>query len=112
MTRWLTAVVVSLSLLLAGCSSDDATVVLATFDDVADLTTNASVRLADVPIGTVADIELDSELQAMVTMEIDPEVALPGRLRARLRKTSVLGERFIDLVPVGESGEWISGNEV
>ncbi|AXV08010.1 MCE-family lipoprotein LprK (MCE-family lipoprotein Mce1e) [Euzebya pacifica] len=112
MTRWLTAVVVSLSLLLAGCSSDDATVVLATFDDVADLTTNASVRLADVPIGTVADIELDSELQAMVTMEIDPEVALPGRLRARLRKTSVLGERFIDLVPVGEGGEWISGNEV
>lgn len=112
MTRWLTAVVVSLSLLLAGCSSDDATVVLATFDDVADLTTNASVRLADVPIGTVADIELDSELQAMVTMEIDPEVALPGRLRARLRKTSVLGERFIDLVPVGEDGEWISGNEV
>ena len=72
----------------------------------------ASVRLADVPIGTVADIELDSELQAMVTMEIDPEVALPGRLRARLRKTSVLGERFIDLVPVGEGGEWISGNEV
>lgn len=112
MTRWLTAVVVSLSLLLAGCSSDDATVVRATFDDVADLTTNASVRLADVPIGTVADIELDSELQAMVTMEIDPEVALPGRLRARLRKTSVLGERFIDLVPVGEGGEWISGNEV
>ncbi|MEO2105285.1 MAG: MlaD family protein, partial [Actinomycetota bacterium] len=86
--------------------------VRATFDDVADLTTNASVRLADVPIGTVADIELDSELQAMVTMEIDPEVALPGRLRARLRKTSVLGERFIDLVPVGEGGEWISGNEV
>ena len=112
MTRWLTAVVVSLSLLLAGCSSDDATVVRATFDDVADLTTNASVRLADVPIGTVADIELDSELQALVTMEIDPEVALPGRLRARLRKTSVLGERFIDLVPVGEGGEWISGNEV
>ena len=49
MTRWLTAVVVSLSLLLAGCSSDDATVVRATFDDVADLTTNASVRLVPPP---------------------------------------------------------------
>ena len=112
MTRWLTAVLATLALLAGGCTGSDATVVLATFEDVADLTTNASVRLADVPIGTVADIELDSELQAMVTMEIDPDVALPGRLRARLRKTSVLGERFIDLVPVGEGGEWISGNEV
>ena len=112
MTRWLTAVLATLALLAGGCTGGDDTVVLATFEDVADLTTNASVRLADVPIGTVADIELDSELQAMVTMEIDPDVALPGRLRARLRKTSVLGERFIDLVPVGEGGEWISGNEV
>jgi phospholipid/cholesterol/gamma-HCH transport system substrate-binding protein len=112
MTRWLTAVLTALALLAGGCSSGDATVVLATFDDVADLTTNASVRLADVPIGSVADIELDSELQALITMEIDPEVALPGRLQARLRKTSVLGERFIDLVPVGEGGEWVSGNEV
>ena len=112
MTRWLTAVLATLALLAGGCTGTDDTVVLATFEDVADLTTNASVRLADVPIGTVADIELDSELQAMVTMEIDPDVALPGRLRARLRKTSVLGERFIDLVPVGEGGEWISGNEV
>ncbi len=103
---------IALAMVASACTSDDATVVLATFDDVADLTENASVRYADVPIGRVADIELDEDLRALVTVEVDPEVRLPARLMAQLRKTSVLGERFIALLPVdGTEGEWISGNE-
>ena len=111
--RLLATLLLVLALVAGGCTGGDATVVLATFDDVADLTQNASVRYADVPIGRVADIELDEDLRAFVTLEVDPEVALPARLTAQLRKTSVLGERFVALVPVdGAAGEWVSGNEV
>lgn len=113
MTRWLAAVAVVLALLATGCTGPEATVVNAAFTDVADLTTNAAVKLADVAIGTVAAIELDEDMQARVAMDIDPEVALPSRLMARLRKTSVLGERYIELVPMeGDTGSWVSGGTV
>lgn len=76
----------------------------AVFDDVADLVPAAHVRAGDVPIGTVEDIELTDGLQARVTMQIRPDTGLPAETQAVLSKTSMLGERFIDLRPIGESG--------
>ena len=113
--RRLAALLLALALLATGCGvfGGDPTVVLATFPDVADLTENAAVRYADVPIGTVSDIALDEDLQAMVTMEVSEDIELPARLRAELRKTSVLGERFIALIPIdGANGSFVSGHEV
>jgi phospholipid/cholesterol/gamma-HCH transport system substrate-binding protein len=113
MRRALAAVLTALALLAAGCGGPEPTVVNATFDDVADLTTNAAVKIADVAVGTIAEISLTDDLRAAVRMEVDPDVALPARLEARLRKTSVLGERYVELVPVdGTGGEWVSGATV
>jgi phospholipid/cholesterol/gamma-HCH transport system substrate-binding protein len=111
--RVLVLLTLALAMVASGCTSDEASEVNATFTDVADLTTNAAVKLADVAIGTVTDIDLDEDLQAVVQMTVDPDVQLPGRLQARLRKTSVLGERYIELVPIeGTGGEWVSGGQV
>ncbi|WP_370326178.1 MCE family protein [Euzebya sp.] len=111
--RVLAAILTTLALLATGCGGEEPIVVNAQFSDVADLTTNAAVKLADVTIGTVEGIELDGDLMAAVRMEIDPTIELPSELIARLRKTSVLGERYIELTPVeGAGGTWESGGTV
>jgi phospholipid/cholesterol/gamma-HCH transport system substrate-binding protein len=100
----LLALAIGAVLLLAGCGGNDRTVALAEFDDVVDLTTNAAVKIADVDVGRISGIELNDAQQALVEMELDPDVELPSVVSARLRKTNVLGERFIELVPDRESG--------
>lgn len=110
--RLLVVLAVALSLLATGCMGEEPTVVNATFEDVVDLTTNAAVKIADVPVGVVSAIELDDELMPTVQMEVDPTIDLPADLRARLRKTSVLGERYIELVATDEAGSWESGGMI
>jgi phospholipid/cholesterol/gamma-HCH transport system substrate-binding protein len=86
--------------------------VTAAFDDVNDLVTRAGVRAGDVPIGTVTDIELTDDNRALVTMSIEPDTGLPREVQAALAKTSLLGERFIDLRPTGDSGSLEDGQHI
>lgn len=115
--RWpmlaLPALVVLAALALAGCG-DDTYEVTATFDDVSDLTTNGAVKIADVRVGRVADVRLDADNRAQVTLELDGEHAVPDAVTARLRKTNVLGERYVELVPHHEdaTGELAHGDEI
>lgn len=102
--RRLLILVLLAALALPACSRDDAFTVRARFDDVADLVERNSVQVADVRVGTVTDIELTDNYQAMVTMQLDDGVELPSRVSAQLRKTNVLGERFVELVPDPSSG--------
>jgi phospholipid/cholesterol/gamma-HCH transport system substrate-binding protein len=92
------------ALLLSACGNGNGTVANAAFDDVVDLAVNGAVKIADVPVGRISSIDLGEGNQAIVEMRIDEEVELPSRVVARLRKTNVLGERFIELVPDAESG--------
>lgn len=89
---------------VAACAGDPPQPVRATFPDVVDLAVGGAVKIADVQVGRVTGIELDADHQALVTMAIDPDVALPSRLAARVKKTGVLGERFVELVPDPEAG--------
>lgn len=102
----------ALALTTAGCGvfgGDDQLTVYAEFDDAMDLVAQAHVRAGDVPIGTVTDIALTDDLKARVTMEIEDGHGLPHDTAAWLSKTSMLGERFIDLRPVGEGGSLEDG---
>lgn len=98
------ATVAVLVVALAGCADEGRLEVRAVFDEVIDLTTNAAVQVADVRVGVVEDIELTEDNDALVTMSVDRDVTLPSRVSARLRKTNVLGERFVELVPDAEAG--------
>ena len=98
-----------LLLLLAGialpaCARQEPFTVQARFDDVADLVERNSVQVADVRVGSVTEIELTDNYQAMVTMKLDDGVVLPSKVSAQLRKTNVLGERFVELIPDPSSG--------
>jgi phospholipid/cholesterol/gamma-HCH transport system substrate-binding protein len=104
------AVVLGLLLFgLTGCGNDDAIELVAVFDDVVDLTNHHHVRAGDVPIGTVTDIQLTDDDRALVQMVVEQETGLPAEVEAVLRKTALLGERYVELRPVGDGGELGSG---
>jgi phospholipid/cholesterol/gamma-HCH transport system substrate-binding protein len=102
--RRVAALLVVAALVLPACASREPFVVRAQFDDVADLVERNSVQVADVRVGSVTDIELTEDYDAIVTMELSDGVELPSDVSAQLRKTNVLGERFVELIPDPASG--------
>lgn len=94
----LAVVLVACLIALTACSSDNEAVrATAEFTDVGDLAKDAPVMLADIQVGKVTDIELQGNL-ALVSFEVDKEAEVPEGVTARVRRTSVLGERILDLV--------------
>jgi phospholipid/cholesterol/gamma-HCH transport system substrate-binding protein len=84
----------------AGAPGGDVTV-YATFDDVADLTPGHNVQASNVVVGSVADIELDG-YEARVALTIVDDFSVPVGTAAVVRRTSLLGEYYVDLVlPAG-----------
>ncbi|MDX1620579.1 MAG: MCE family protein [Nitriliruptorales bacterium] len=107
------ALVAVMAMLLSGCAQEAGDLTLqAKFDDVIDLVPKAHVRAGDVPIGIVTDIELTDDLEALVTMQVQDGTGLPKETEAVLAKTSMLGERYIDLRPVGEGGSLEDGQMI
>ena len=97
MKRLALALVFSL-IALTACSSDSSAIrATAEFTDVGDLAKDAPVMMADIQIGKVTDVQLRENL-ALVTFEVDPDAEVPEGVTARVRRTSVLGEKIIDLV--------------
>lgn len=81
---------------LTGCKGSNAVMVSAKFGDIADLTPSAPVMMNDVKVGEVKRIRLSGN-EALVTMALDPTADVPQGVIARVRRTSLLGERIIDL---------------
>lgn len=92
---------------------DDPTTVTIEFRDVLDLVPQSAVKVDDVTVGKVTDIEMD-DWNALVTVEIRKSVDLPDNATASIRQTSILGEKFVSLEePAGEAtGELESGEEI
>ncbi|MCU1498283.1 MAG: MCE-family lipoprotein LprK (MCE-family lipoprotein Mce1e) [Acidimicrobiales bacterium] len=94
------AVVVSATGLSACSSDDDQVRASATFEDVADLANGAPVMMADISVGSVTGIHLDrSGRRAKVDFEVDESAEVPAAVVAKVRRTTPLGEKFIDLEP-------------
>ena len=75
---------------------DDPMTVKVEFADVLDLVPQSTVKVNDVSVGKVTDIDLEG-YQALVTLQIRRDVELPGNAVAELRQTSLLGEKFVEL---------------
>ncbi|WP_199440011.1 MCE family protein [Umezawaea beigongshangensis] len=113
-------VLLALALLLSGCSvptahdlplpggadlGDRPLRVVVEFDDVLDLVPQAAVKVADVPVGRVEDVALSEDGSvAEVTVLINGSVSLPADALARLRQSSLLGEKYVELL-APEDGE-------
>ncbi|MEO5665954.1 MAG: MCE family protein [Nocardioides sp.] len=104
------AAVLVTALLLTGCDLDiyklplpggpdsgaDPMVVTVQFVDVLDLVPKSTVKVNDVNVGTVSDVELKG-YTAQVTLQIRNDVELPANALAEIRQTSLLGEKFVSL---------------
>jgi phospholipid/cholesterol/gamma-HCH transport system substrate-binding protein len=68
------------------------------FRDVLDLVPQSTVKVNDVNVGKVTDVELDG-YTATVTLELAGDTDLPDNAIAEIRQTSLLGEKFVSLSP-------------
>ncbi len=82
------------------------------FTDVLDLVPQSTVKVNDVSVGKVTDIELDG-YTATVTLEVRRDTRLPDNAVAELRQTSLLGEKFVSLgpPPTGSSDELLGDGD-
>ena len=79
----------------------------AQFEDVLDLVPQAGVKVNDVPVGRVERIDLAQDgWTAEVTVLVNGDVELPANAFAKLRQSSLLGEKFVELAqPEDASGQ-------
>ena len=108
---------VAASVLLSGCDFDvyqlplpggtdvgeNPITVTVMFDDVLDLVPKSTVKVNDVSVGMVDDVQLDG-YTAKVTLKLQEDVELPDDAIAQIRQTSLLGEKFVSLSPPPEGG--------
>lgn len=80
----------------------DSFVIQAQMPDVDTLQPNARVRVADVTVGTVTNIERQG-WHALLTMRLNGDVHLPANTTAKLGQTSVLGSLHVELTPPQEA---------
>ena len=72
--------------------------ITAEFADVLDLVPQSSVKVDQVTVGAVEQIELNG-WTARVTMRVPKHVKLPDNAVAELKQTSLLGEKYVELAP-------------
>src|SRR5207244_5162541 len=82
--------------------------VVAVFDSVAGLDNKSKVRVAGVPVGEVTNIRLLPDGKDEVTMAICRDVELHRGAFAKVVNIGLLGEKYVELVPVSESAKQIS----
>jgi phospholipid/cholesterol/gamma-HCH transport system substrate-binding protein len=104
------AVVVVLLLVLGGGSSYTVT---AEFENASQLVTGNNVNVAGAPVGSIKEISLSDNGQALVKMEIsdDAYTPLPEGTHATIRSQSLSGiaNRYVDLaLPSSPDGETIA----
>jgi phospholipid/cholesterol/gamma-HCH transport system substrate-binding protein len=101
--RRLLALAVGLALVAGACSIETAGAptgavsLFATFDDVQDLTPGHNVQASNVVVGSVRRIDLDG-YRARVELSIVDSFRVPDGVAAVVRRTSLLGEYYVDLV--------------
>lgn len=88
--------------------------VTADFADVLDLVPQASVKVNDVPVGRVDSIDLAADNKtAEVHMSVNGAVRLPANADANLAQSSLLGEKYVELVaPANPSGDALTNGAV
>jgi len=81
---------------------DDGYQVTAQFADVVDIVPRSLVLMNDVPVGQVDSVEREG-WHAKVVMTLRKDIVLPANTQVDIRKTSLLGEKYIALMEAEDS---------
>jgi phospholipid/cholesterol/gamma-HCH transport system substrate-binding protein len=79
-------------------TGDDAVVVKAELPDVGILTKNAQVKVDDIVVGTVTNLQV-RDWHAVATLSLKPDTRLPHDVRASVGVNSLLGSAYVELAP-------------
>ncbi|NMO91618.1 MCE family protein [Actinomycetospora sp. TBRC 11914] len=66
--------------------------------NVADLVPNNPVRVNDINVGVIRKVELQG-WNALVTVDLNPDVSLPANATAQVGQVSLLGAKYIEIDP-------------
>jgi phospholipid/cholesterol/gamma-HCH transport system substrate-binding protein len=77
---------------------DSSFTVQAQLPDIGTIERNSRVRVGDVNVGTVTDIQQQG-WHALLTMRLNPGVDLPANSTAKIGQTSLLGSLHVELAP-------------
>ena len=99
---------------LSGCGGATSSTITASalFSDAGTLSVGAPVELADVSVGSVSAVTLTGD-RAKVTITVDKSAAVPRNVVAKIDRTTILGQRYVDLaVPKHPSGHLANGERI
>jgi phospholipid/cholesterol/gamma-HCH transport system substrate-binding protein len=85
----------------------------AIFNDVSDLRTGDSVRVAGITVGTVRRVALRSDKRVVISFDADRNVVLTTGTRAAVRYLNLVGDRYLELVDTpGSTRIMAAGSEI
>jgi phospholipid/cholesterol/gamma-HCH transport system substrate-binding protein len=85
----------------------------AKFDRIDGLAPGADVRIAGVKVGSVTDQRIDPQtFLAVLTLRVDAGLRLPSDTSAEIQSESLLGGKYIALVPGGADRFLRDGGEI
>jgi phospholipid/cholesterol/gamma-HCH transport system substrate-binding protein len=87
--------------------------VMAQFDRIDGIRVGSDVRIAGVKVGSVVGEELDPKtFLATISMSIAPEYKLPEDTVAEIVSSSLLGDKYMSLVPGGSDKSIPAGGRI
>ena len=95
-----------LTVKVGGCGSGASLRVHADFDAASGLVEGNAVTIAGVKVGTVAKIDLDyagTTVRARIELDLYPKAQIRRDVRASIRSRSLLGEKYVALLPRSRS---------
>ncbi len=93
-------------------TGDDAMEITVELPDVGTLTPNAQVKVGDVAVGTVREIDV-VDWHAEAVLSLEPDVALPANATASVGVNTLLGAAYVELAaPSRPRGELADGARI
>ncbi len=97
----------------SGRSTASGYTLVARFDRIDGLNPGADVRIGGVKVGTVVDERIDPKtFQAEVTLTVRDDMRLPRDTSAEVTSESLLGGKFLNLTPGGDTALLAPGGTI
>lgn len=85
----------------------------AAFSNISGISSGSDVRVGGIKIGVVEQMNLDPKTyQAITTLRIRGDVKLPKDSSAAIHSPGLLGDKFIDIEPGGDTQELANGDKI
>lgn len=91
-------------------NSEDDIVFFANFKQVLGLSPQADVKLNGISVGKVDDLVAASG-SVTVVMRVSPDTKIPTDSKVTITSVGVMGERFINIIPSTDNGEYIKSGD-